>query len=442
MFDNLTDKLGSIFSLIKKRGHLTETDVNNSIREIRIALLEADVNYRVVKDFCAKIKEKAVGEKVYKSLRPGDVVVKIVHDELIQLLGSINVSLKLSGNPPVIMLVGLQGSGKTTTAAKIGYYLKKENSSPLLAACDNRRPAASEQLKILAQNSDLAFSGVDIRSPLLSTEKAINKARANYKSPVILDTAGRIHIDDEMMNELKGIKEKFSPSEILLVVDAMTGQDAVQLAQSFHTSLNITGIFLTKMDGDTRGGASLSMRAVTGVPIKFIGTGEKIENLEVFYPDRMASRILGMGDIVTLVEKVQRVTEEEDAEKMVKKLKKMEFTLDDFLDQLQKIKKMGPMENIISMLPANFRKNLPAGDGVEDKELNRIESIINSMTIEERKNPKIINISRKRRVAKGSGNNVGDVSKLLKQFLATQKMMKSMLGKERNIFSYLTKKKK
>lgn len=439
MFENLTSRITTVFTSLKRKGYLSEKDVDNAVRDIRRALLQADVNFQVVKEFCQNIKQQAVGERVYKSLRPGDVVVKIVHDQLVELLGQEYSPLKLTGMPPVIMLVGLQGSGKTTTAAKLANSLTKQNYKPLLSACDNRRPAASEQLEILAQKNQIEFNPVDPHSALKSAEKAVEVARKNYLNPVILDTAGRLHIEHQLMEELKDIKSKLNPSDILLVVDAMTGQDAVNLAESFNRELGLTGIILTKLDGDTRGGAALSIRQVTGVPIKYVGTGEKIDDLMQFYPKRMASRILGMGDIVSLVEKAQEITEQEEAEKFARKLRKMTFTLDDFLQQLQKVKKLGPLENVISMLPGGM-SGLKDNAEISDKQLAKVEAIIRSMTIEERNNPKIINVSRKKRIAKGSGNKIGEVTKLIKQFENTKKMMKKMMGNQQKSFSHLTKK--
>jgi signal recognition particle subunit SRP54 len=355
------------------------------------------------------------------------------------LLGKEFSPLKLSGMPPVIMLVGLQGSGKTTTAAKLAKNLTKQNYQPLLSACDNRRPAASEQLEILARENQIAFSPVDPRSALGSAKRAVEMARKNFQNLVILDTAGRLHIEKQLMEELKDIKNVLNPADIILVVDAMTGQDAVNVAETFDHELGLTGVILTKLDGDTRGGAALSIRQVTGVPIKFAGTGEKVDDLMQFHPSRMASRILGMGDIVTLVEKAKEITEQEEAEKFARKLQKMTFTLDDFLKQLQNVKKLGPLENVLSMLPGGLSA-LKNNVQISDKQLNQVEAIIRSMTIEERNNPRIINLSRKKRIAKGSGNKIGEVTKLIKQFDNTKKMMKKVMGKQQNSFSPLTKK--
>lgn len=438
MFDIISDKITGVFASLKRRGHLTKYDVERAVKEIRKILLQADVNYKVAKEFCNNINEKAIGERVYKSLRPGDVVVKIVNDELVKLLGSKKAPLKISGSPPIIMLVGLQGGGKTTTAARLGNFLKNSGKTPLLAACDNRRPAASKQLQVLAEKNNLAFSDVDADSAYKSAMKAVRKARENFLNPVILDMAGRLHIDKELMGELIEIKKKFDPSETLLIVDAMTGQDAVNIAKTFNETLGITGIVLTKMDGDTRGGAAVSITKVTNVPIKFIGIGEKVDDLMEFYPERMASRILGKGDIVALVEKAKEFTDEKEALIMAKKLKKMSFTFEDFLKQLHQIKKMGPLENILSMLPGNMTK----GVKVDDNELSRIEAIINSMTKQERSNPKILNSNRKRRIAIGSGSSPTEVAKLIKQFEATKKMMRTMMGKEQKKKTFLTKKKK
>ncbi|MBN1149786.1 signal recognition particle protein [candidate division WOR-3 bacterium] len=429
MFENLSRNFSDVFGKLKRRGHLTEKDVDEALREIRKILLEADVNYLIAKNFCENVKEKAVGEKVLKSLSPGDVVSKIVFDEMKILLGSSKSDIRLSGNPSVIMLAGLQGSGKTTTCAKLGVFLKNKGIDPVLSACDVKRPAASKQLQLLCEKYGLSFSPVNSDSAVKSVEDAMVKARKEMKDAVILDTAGRLHIDSEMIEELKEIKEKYKPNEILLVVDAMTGQDAWAVSKSFKENIDITGIVLTKMDGDARGGAALSMRVITGMPVKFVGTGEKAEDFSEFYPDRMASRITGFGDIVSLVEKVKEAADAEETKKMAKKMEDFSFTLEDFLSQLKTIKKMGPLENILSMMPGNIGQNVK----IDENEISKIEAIIFSMTPQERKKPEIINASRKKRIAMGSGTKVGDVAQLIKQFETSKKMLKQLSG--RGIFS-------
>ncbi|ABB13690.1 signal recognition particle protein [Carboxydothermus hydrogenoformans] len=433
VFENLSNKLQEVFKKLKGKGRLTEEDVNLALREVRIALLEADVNFQVVKDFIAKVKEKAVGHEVLESLTPGQQVIKIVHEELINLMGKTNAKLNDAGSPPtIIMLVGLQGAGKTTTAAKLAYLLKKQGKKPLLVAADVYRPAAIKQLQVLGDTIDVPVFTMGEQSPVDIAKASINFAKSNLKNYVIIDTAGRLHINEELMDELKKIKDVVHPHEILLVVDAMTGQDAVNVAKSFNDELGLTGVILTKLDGDTKGGAALSVKAVTGCPIKFAGMGEKIENLEPFYPDRMASRILGMGDVLTLIEKAKEALDAEKAQKMQEKLKSREFDLEDFLDSMQQIKKMGPLEQLLGMIPGMGKVKDIAGM-VDEKELKHIEAIIYSMTPEERRKPEIIDGSRKKRIAKGSGTSIQEVNRLLKQFEQMKKLMKQFGGMEKQL---------
>ena len=429
MFDRLSDKLAQVFKKLKGRGHLTEAQVTEALREVRLALLEADVNYKVTKGFIEQIRERAVGEEVLRSLTPAQQVIKIVHEELTALLGGEAPKLDLSGRPPVaIMLVGLQGSGKTTTAAKIARRLKSQGRQPYLVPADVQRPAAIEQLKRLA--ADIQVGVYDTQpgqSPVAISEAAMEAAYSAGYDTVILDTAGRLHIDGPLMEEIKAIKGKVAPREILLVADAMTGQDAVAVAQSFDDLLKLTGVILTKVEGDARGGAALSMRAVIGKPIKFLGVGEKLDALEVFHPDRLASRILGMGDVLTLIEKAQETFDADQVKALEKKFRQDSFTLEDFRQQLLQIKKMGPLEGLLEMIPG-LGKKMKALKGAkpDENELKRVEAIILSMTPAERHNSQIINGSRRRRIAKGSGTTVEDVNRLLKNFAATQKMIKIM----------------
>ncbi len=429
MFDRLSDKLAQVFKKLKGRGHLTEAQVTEALREVRLALLEADVNYKVTKGFIEQIRERAVGEEVLRSLTPAQQVIKIVHEELTALLGGEAPKLDLSGRPPVaIMLVGLQGSGKTTTAAKIARRLKSQGRQPYLVPADVQRPAAIEQLKRLA--ADIQVGVYDTQpgqSPVAISDLAMEAAYSAGYDTVILDTAGRLHIDGPLMEEIKAIKGKVAPREILLVADAMTGQDAVAVAQSFDDLLKLTGVILTKVEGDARGGAALSMRAVIGKPIKFLGVGEKLDALEVFHPDRLASRILGMGDVLTLIEKAQETFDVEQVKALEKKFRQDAFTLEDFRQQLLQIKKMGPLEGLLEMIPG-LGKKMKALKGAkpDENELKRVEAIILSMTMAERNNSQIINGSRRRRIAKGSGTTVEDVNRLLKNFAATQKMIKIM----------------
>ncbi len=427
-FESLTEKIAAAFKKLKSKGKLTESDVKTSMREVRMALLEADVNYKVAKDFTNKVIERAVGSEVLESLTPAQMVIKIVNEELTSLMGQEKNRLRFSSKPPtVMMLCGLQGSGKTTHAAKLALMLKKQGRRPLLVACDVYRPAAIDQLKILGSQIGVHVFEMGIVSPLEVAKKSLSYARDYGHDVILLDTAGRLHIDETLMKELEDLKNLLNPSEILLVVDAMTGQDAVNMAKAFDELLEISGVILTKLDGDTRGGAALSIKAVTGKPIKFIGSGEKLENLEDFHPDRMASRILGMGDILTLIEDAASSFDKKQAEKMAQKLQKNTFDLDDLKEQLIQIKKMGPLKSILSKLPG-VDKHLKGVD-IDDKIMDKTFSIILSMTPEEKKKPSIINPSRKRRIANGSGVKVEDVNKLLKQFEQMQKMMKKFGGK-------------
>jgi signal recognition particle subunit SRP54 len=428
MFERLSDKLAQVFKKLKGRGKLTEDDVNAALREVRLALLEGDVNYKVTKSFVEQIKGRAVGEEVMRSLTPAQQVIKIVHEELTGLLGGESPKLDLSGRPPVaLMLVGLQGSGKTTTAGKLARRLKSQGRQPYLVPADVQRPAAIEQLKRLG--AELA---VDVyptamgEKPVVIAHAAMETAYSKGYDTVILDTAGRLHIDGPLMDELQAMRREVTPNEILLVADAMTGQDAVQVAQRFHDMLKLTGVILTKMEGDARGGAALSMRAVIGQPIKFLGVGEKLDALEPFHPDRLASRILGMGDMLSLIEKAQETFDQDQAKDLERKIREESFTLADFREQLRQLKKMGSLEQLLGMIPGlNKIKALKAAKP-DEGELKKMEAIINSMTPGERANHQIINGSRRRRIAKGSGTTVEEVNRLLKNFAASQKMMKQM----------------
>lgn len=425
IFSNLSDKLNHVFSKLKSRGKLSELEIKQAMREIRIALLEADVSFPVVKDFVAKITEKAVGEEIMKSLTPGQQVIKIVNDELIALMGETNEKLSVSPSPPtVIMMCGLQGAGKTTFCGKLAKYLQKQGKKPLLAACDVYRPAAINQLKVVAKNAGVPIFEMGTGNPVKIAEKAVEEAKRLGLDTVIIDTAGRLHINEELMTELKNIEKSTSPSEVLLTVDAMTGQDAVTVAKTFDEKLSITGVILTKLDGDTRGGAALSVRAVTGKPIKFCGTGEKIGDIEPFYPDRMASRILGMGDVLTLIEKAQSVVTEEEMKKMEKRMRENKFTLEDFLVQFESIGKMGDLQDIVGMIPGASGLKIRPED-VDEKHIGRYKAIIQSMTKKERTHPEIIKSSHKKRIAAGSGTNVQEVNTLLKQYDAIKGMMKA-----------------
>ncbi len=427
MFEGLTNKLQAVFDKLSKRGVLTEADVDAALREVRLALLEADVHYAVVKDFLGRVRARAVGVEVRKHMTPGQQIVKIVHEELIATLGK-PAPLDLSGQPPqVVMLVGLQGSGKTTMAAKLGLRLKGSGQRPLLVAADTYRPAAVTQLQVLGQQLDLPVhsEGAPVAPPEIC-RNAVRHAREAAFGVVILDTAGRLHVDDEMMAELEAIKQATHPREILLVADAMTGQDAVRVADEFHKRVSLTGLILTKVDGDARGGAAISIRAVTGVPIKFLGVGEKPNALEPFQPERLASRILGMGDVMTLIEKAEATFDREQAEKLTQKFIEAKFDLEDFLGQLQQVKKMGPISQVLDMIPGMSRAKLDVAPELADGQLRRIEAIISSMTQEERHHPEILGGSRKRRIARGSGTTVQEVNQLLTQFRQMQRMMKQL----------------
>jgi len=427
MFESLSDKLQGVFQKLARKGKLSEADVDAALREVRLALLEADVNYRVVKEFVARVRERAVGAEVMRSLTPAQQVVKIVHEELIRLLGEPR-KMDLSGPPPhVIMLVGLQGSGKTTTAAKLALQLRKQGQRPLMVAADPRRPAAVTQLEVLGKQLDISVHSEGPRVPPPTVcANAVRRARESAYSAVLLDTGGRLHIDDELMRELEEIKARVSPREVLLVADAMTGQDAVRVAGEFHRRVGLTGLILTKMDGDARGGAALSIRSVTGVPIKYLGVGEKTDALEPFYPDRLASRILGMGDVLTLIERAEAAFDEEEALRMERKLRTATFDLEDFLKQLQQVKRMGPLSQLLEMIPGFSQISREIPQEVTDQQLKRIEAIINSMTREERRNPRILNASRKRRIARGSGTTVQEINQLLAQFRQMQRMIKQL----------------
>ncbi|MBI5874316.1 MAG: signal recognition particle protein [Deltaproteobacteria bacterium] len=426
MFDSLSDKLGSIIKKIKGHGSLSESNIHEALKDVRMALLEADVNFQVVKDFTEKIKAKAIGKEVLQSLTPGQQFIKIVSDELVEILGGSSYGLELGSKPPVtIMLVGLQGSGKTTTAAKLARHLKSKGRNPYLVPADVYRPAAMLQLKKLAGEINVDIFDADSSlKPQDITREAFRIADIKGYDTVLVDTAGRLHIDNELMDELKDLKAVLKPKEILFVADSMTGQDAVNTAKGFDDAVGITGIILTKLDGDTRGGAALSIKAVTGKPIKFIGVGEKIDAIEPFYPDRMASRILGMGDVLTLIEKAQEVVDEKKAKELERKLRKDAFTLEDFREQLGQIKKMGSLESILAMVPGFKEMQKKSGAAPDEKELVKTEAIINSMTKKERLNHTILNANRRKRIAKGSGTSVQEVNKLVKQYVQTRELMK------------------
>ncbi len=423
MFESLTEKLEAVFKKLRSRGLLKEQDVDAALREVRLALLEADVNFKVVKDFIQKIKEKAVGKEVLESLTPGQQVIKIVNDELCSLLGSSNQKIHLSPNPPtVIMMTGLHGSGKTTTSAKLAKFFKKDGRRPALVAADLQRPAAIDQLIILGKQIDVpVVYEKDIKDTVALCSEALKKARLEARDVLIIDTAGRLHVDEGLMTELKNVRDAVSPKEIIFVADAMTGQDAVNTAKSFNDMIGIDGIILTKMDGDARGGAAISVRAVTGKPIKFIGTGEKIDMLEPFYPDRTASRILGMGDVLTLIDQAQKTFELKETEKLQEKITRDAFTFDDLKDQLKKIRGMGPVSSILNMIPGMGKLK---GLSVDEKNLIRTEAIINSMTKAERQNHDLLNGSRRKRIADGSGTTPADVNRVVKQYIELKKMLK------------------
>lgn len=422
MFESLSGRLQSVFRKIAGYSRLSESNIAEAVREVRLALLEADVNYKVVKQFIESVKEKVLGQETLRGVLPGQQLIKIVHDELVSLMGGAVREMDLSSSPAVIMLVGLQGSGKTTTAAKLAKRIKKKGRSPLLVPCDTKRAAAVEQLLTLGrQLGETVYEPPENADAVKIAARSVEYAEGNHFDTVILDTAGRLHVDDELMNELRAMKQRLSPREVLLVADAMTGQDAVNIAGTFDDALDITGAILTKLDGDTRGGAALSIKAVTGKPIKFVGLGEKVDDLEPFHPDRMASRILGMGDVVTLVEKAQETLDQEEAEKLERKMRKHGLDLEDYLSQLQSIRKMGSLESVMSMLPGLEKLK---GLAPTEKEVASIEAIIQSMTPMERRNPHVLDGSRKRRIATGSGTTVQEVNRLLKGLEQARKVMK------------------
>ncbi|MBZ2173899.1 signal recognition particle protein [Schnuerera sp. xch1] len=434
VFESLSEKLQNALGKLKGKGKLSEKDVDNAMREVRLALLEADVNFKVVKDFTKSVKQRAVGSEVMESLTPGQQVIKIVNEELTNLMGESETKINFASSPPtVILMCGLQGAGKTTTSAKLANNLKKQNKNPLLVACDVYRPAAIKQLKVVGEKVGVpVFTMGDKNSPVDIAKAAIEHGRKNNNDCIIIDTAGRLHIDEGLMEELQDINDSVNPQEILLVVDSMTGQDAVNVAEIFNEKLGITGIALTKLDGDARGGAALSIRTVTGKPIKFIGMGEKMDQLEPFHPDRMASRILGMGDVLSLIEKAQVSIDEKKAKELEKKIRSQQFTLDDFLDQIDQVKNLGPLDELLGMIPGVNSKALKNLD-VDEKEIVKIQAVIQSMTLEERTDPSIIDSSRRKRIAKGSGTTVQDVNKLLKQFKETKKMMRRFTDMEKTM---------
>ncbi|KAJ51539.1 signal recognition particle subunit SRP54 [Clostridium tetanomorphum] len=435
-FEGLASKLQETLKKLKGKGKLTEKDIKEAMREVKLALLEADVNYKIVKDFVKSVSEKCTGKEVLESLTPGQQVIKIVNEELVELMGNKESEINFSQTGiTVIMLVGLQGAGKTTMAGKLALQLRKKNKKPLLVACDIYRPAAIKQLQVVGKQIEIpVFTLGDKVNPVDISKAAIKHAKENSNNVVIIDTAGRLHIDEELMDELKNVKESVNPNEILLVVDSMTGQDAVNVAESFNSQLDITGVVLTKLDGDTRGGAALSIKSMTGKPIKFIGVGEKMSDFEVFHPDRMASRILGMGDVLTLIEKAQQAIDEKEAEKIGSRIMNQEFNFEDFLAAMQQMKKLGPLNKIMEMMPGINSKELKGVDlSQSEKELKRIEAIVSSMTIKERRNPTLVSgsPSRKKRIANGSGTNIQQVNKILKDFETMKKMMKQMKGMQK-----------
>ena len=429
LFEGLSNRLQDVVNRFRGKGRVSEKDIKEMMREIRIALLEADVNYKVVKDFIAKVSERALGQDVLESLTPGQQVIKAVHEGLIELMGGESAKIIFSSRPPtVILLSGLQGSGKTTMAGKLGAFFRKQGKNPLLVACDVYRPAAVKQLQVVGSQLNIpVFAIEESKNPVMIAKEALNHAVKNLFDLVIIDTAGRLHINEELMDEIVNIKEAVKPHEILLVIDAMTGQDAVNVAESFNEKLGVDGIILTKLDSDTRGGAALSVRAVTGKPIKFTGVGEKLGNIEQFHPDRMASRILGMGDVISLIEKAQENFDEKKAIELEKKMRTQQFTFSDYLDQMQQLKKMGPLSQVLGMIPGVNTKAFQGFDeGEGEKKLARIEAIINSMTFKERDDPQIINGGRKKRIAAGSGTSVQDVNRLLRDFENIRRMFKMM----------------
>ena len=433
IFEGLAEKLQNTLGKLKSKGKLSEKDVKDAMREVKLALLEADVNFKVVKQFVDKVKERSVGQEVMESLTPGQHVIKIVNEELAALMGDVQSKINFSSKPPtVIMLVGLQGAGKTTTAGKLGNYLKKQGKKPLLVACDVYRPAAIKQLKVVGGQLDIpVFEMGDKVSPVEIAKQGLAHGVDSGRDVVIIDTAGRLHIDEQLMDELVNIKSELRPHEILLVIDSMTGQDAVNVAESFNEALGIDGVILTKLDGDTRGGAALSVKAVTQKPVKFVGMGEKLNELEPFYPDRMASRILGMGDILGLIEKAQANIDEKKARELEQRIRKQQFTFEDFLDQLEQVKKLGPLNKVLEMIPGMGSAKQLKDIDFDDKEIVKVQAIIQSMTRDERNNPEIINGSRRKRIAKGSGTSVQEVNRLLKQFEQTKKMMKKFADMEK-----------
>ncbi len=433
VFESLSEKLQNALGKLKGKGKLSEKDVDLAMREVRLALLEADVNFKVVKDFVKIVKERSIGIEVMESLTPGQQVVKIVNEELTKLMGEKEVKLDFSSNPTIILMCGLQGAGKTTTTGKLALNLKKQNKRPLLVACDIYRPAAIKQLEVVGERVGVpVFSMGDKVDPVVIAKTAVEHGKKHGNDVIIIDTAGRLHIDEQLMTEIKNIRDVVNPSEVLLVLDAMTGQDAVNVAESFNNLLELSGVILTKLDGDARGGAALSIRAVTKKPIKFVGMGEKLDELEPFHPERMASRILGMGDVLTLIERAQANMDQSKAFELEKKIRTQSFTFDDFLDQLEQMKSMGPIDQLMGMIPGIDTKALKGLD-IGDKDISRIEAIIKSMTKKERDNPDIIDSNRRKRIAKGSGNTVQEVNKLLKQFKETKKMMKKFTDMGKNV---------
>ena len=431
-FEGLADKLAATFKRLRSHGKLTDADVRSAMREVRLALLEADVNFRIAKDFVAKVTERAVGSQVLESLTPAQQVIQIVNEELTSLMGGEQSRIKMASKPPtVLLLCGLQGSGKTTHAGKLALMFKNQNRRPLLAACDVYRPAAIDQLKVVGSQAGVPVFDMGQGDPVAIAKAALRHARDHGNDPLIIDTAGRLHIDEKLMDELKNIRTAVEPDETLLVVDAMTGQDAVNVASAFNDALGIDGVILTKLDGDTRGGAALSVRAVTGKPIKLVGTGEKLSDLEPFYPDRMASRILGMGDMLTLIEKAQSQADEKKAAELAKKVRKNSMNLDDFLDQMRQVKKMGSLRSIVDMLPGVGGKVTDEQMEDSQKQMVKFEAILTSMTRRERQHPDVLNASRRRRIAAGSGTRVEDVNRLLRQFEQGRKMMKQLGGMTR-----------
>ena len=428
MFSNLSEKLNNAFKKFKSKGKLTEADVKEGMREVKLALLEADVNFKVVRDFVKTVTERAVGSEVLESLLPAQQIIKIVHEELVNLMGETNTKLQISSRPPtIIMMVGLQGSGKTTHSAKLAGMYKKQGKRPLLVACDVYRPAAIDQLKVVGGQIDVPVFDMGLGNPVEIAKAGVQHALRHGHDMVFIDTAGRLHVDEVLMNELSSIKEQVEPTEIILVVDAMTGQDAVNVASSFNEKLDITGVLLSKLDGDTRGGAALSVRHVTGKPIKFVGTGEKLEAIEPFYPDRMASRILGMGDVLTLIEKAQQNFDDQKAAELEKKLRENTFTLNDYLEQFRQVKSMGSLDEIVGMIPG-IKPGALKDAKVDEKAMAHTEAIILSMTDEEREHPNLINGSRRKRIAMGSGTTVEEVNRLLRQYDQMSKMIKTLSG--------------